>query len=52
VSQLIPVELIEKRILLIRSQKVMLDAKVVANCDHLSRLKLAKAERLSFWANL
>jgi len=85
-SQLIPVELIEKRILLIRNQKVMLDAdlaeiygvstkrlneqvkrnrerfpddfmfqltasektEVVANCDHLSRLKFSKALPYAF----
>lgn len=39
---LVPVEIIEKKILLIRGLKVMLDAdEVVANCDHLPKLRLA-----------
>lgn len=34
-----PVRPLEVLILNLRGQKVLLDAEVVANCDHLSRLK-------------
>ncbi len=36
-----PVEPIERRILLMQGQRVMLDAEVVTNCGHLHRLKFS-----------